>query len=136
MLPALLLLAAFGWLVWKGYIGAAALRHLGLLAGVGLAGFLFGKGQVAAGGAVAVVVAAFAFRARLRRRARALDRGEMEARRLLGVGLRATREDILAAHRRRIAAIHPDRNGGGGGDLASRVNAARDLLLSRCPPAP
>ena len=36
---------------------------------------------------------------------------------------------IRAAHRRLLAAVHPDR--GGSADLTRRVNAARDLLLQR-----
>ena len=60
---------------------------------------------------------------------------EIEARQLLGVGLNATREDILAAHRRRIAEVHPDKNSGAGQALAAQVNAARDYLLANLPPA-
>lgn len=48
---------------------------------------------------------------------------------LLGVPDRADAETIRAAHRRLIAAVHPDR--GGSAELTRQVNAARDLLLSR-----
>jgi hypothetical protein len=51
------------------------------------------------------------------------------ARRTLGVAADADADAIRAAHRRLIADLHPDR--GGSADDARRVNAARDLLLSR-----
>ncbi|MEG3124354.1 J domain-containing protein [Sphingomonas sp. GB1N7] len=54
---------------------------------------------------------------------------EAEARSLLGVGEAADAEAIRSAHRRLMSAVHPDR--GGSADLASRLNAARDLLLKR-----
>ncbi len=57
---------------------------------------------------------------------RDLDRDR--ARSLLGVGPQATRDDILAAHRRLVARVHPD--AGGTEALAAELNAARDLLLS------
>jgi DnaJ family protein C protein 19 len=51
-----------------------------------------------------------------------------EARRLLGLGEGATVEEVREAHRRLIAKVHPD--AGGSAELATRVNAARDALLS------
>ena len=51
-----------------------------------------------------------------------------EARALLGVGESASIGDIREAHRRLIARVHPDT--GGSAELAPRVNAARDALLS------
>ncbi|WP_375271974.1 DnaJ domain-containing protein [Sphingomonas sp.] len=51
------------------------------------------------------------------------------ARHLLGVSADADAEAIRAAHRRLMAQAHPDR--GGSTEEARRVNAARDLLLSR-----
>jgi len=51
-----------------------------------------------------------------------------EARAVLGVAEDADADAIRAAHRRLIAAVHPD--GGGSADLARRVNAARDTLLA------
>lgn len=51
-----------------------------------------------------------------------------EARKLLGVGEDADQASIRNAHRRLIAKVHPDV--GGSADLARRVNAARDILLS------
>ena len=59
-----------------------------------------------------------------------------EARALLGVGESASLGDIREAHRRLIARVHPDT--GGSAELATRVNAARDALVSdlnRRPPS-
>ena len=50
------------------------------------------------------------------------------ARALLGVGRDASRNDILSAHKRMLAVVHPDR--GGSADLVHEANAARDLLLA------
>jgi hypothetical protein len=54
------------------------------------------------------------------------------ARAVLGVTAGASRQDILAAHRRRITAIHPDR--GGSSEQVHEANAARDLLLAELVP--
>ena len=51
-----------------------------------------------------------------------------EARAVLGVGAGADADAIRAAHRRVLAAVHPDR--GGSTEAAGRANAARDLLLN------
>lgn len=51
-----------------------------------------------------------------------------EARRLLDLPADADRAAIQTAHRRLIARVHPD--AGGSAELARRVNAARDTLLS------
>ncbi|KHK92339.1 J domain-containing protein [Novosphingobium malaysiense] len=53
------------------------------------------------------------------------------AREVLGLPDGASRRDILEAHRRRIAAVHPDR--GGSSDQVHEANAARDLLLAELP---
>ena len=60
-------------------------------------------------------------------RAQAVSR----ARNLLGVSAAASREEILGAHRRRVASVHPDR--GGSNTAVHEANAARDLLLSELP---
>jgi len=52
---------------------------------------------------------------------------------LLGVADDASREDILAAHRKLLFEVHPDR--GGNAALVHEANAARDLLLARLGPA-
>ena len=49
------------------------------------------------------------------------------ARKLLGVRHEAERTEILEAHRRLIAMVHPDR--GGTNAQVHEANAARDLLL-------
>ncbi len=53
------------------------------------------------------------------------------ARRLLGIEANASRNDIIAAHKRLIAMVHPDR--GGSSDQVHEANAARDLLLDELP---
>lgn len=55
--------------------------------------------------------------------------GDDEARRILGVGPEATREDIQAAYAKLMRVAHPDQGGTTG--LAAQVNAARDRLLGR-----
>jgi DnaJ homolog subfamily C member 19 len=52
-----------------------------------------------------------------------------EARAVLGVDAAADADAIRAAHRRLVAAVHPDR--GGSADLTRRINAARDALIKR-----
>ena len=64
-------------------------------------------------------------------KATARDRKLGDARQLLGVGLRATREDVQSAHRRLLASVHPDR--GGSSAQVHEANAARDLLLAHLP---
>ena len=51
------------------------------------------------------------------------------ARALLGVRRDASRLEILEAHKRYLAVVHPDR--GGTNDQVHEANAARDLLLGR-----
>ena len=66
----------------------------------------------------------------LRRQPKAPPRPDAlaEARALLGVDDSADSETIRAAHRRLVARVHPDQ--GGTEELARKVNAARDLLIS------
>ena len=53
------------------------------------------------------------------------------ARKLLGVRADAPRGEIIEAHRRLIAIVHPDR--GGTNDQVHEANAARDILLDELP---
>lgn len=53
------------------------------------------------------------------------------ARKLLGIRAEASREDILEAHKRLLALVHPDR--GGTNEQVHEANAARDLLLDEIP---
>ena len=55
------------------------------------------------------------------------------ARKLLGVSAAASRDEILAAHKRLVAMVHPDRGGSNG--QVHEANAARDLLLDELPHA-
>jgi hypothetical protein len=50
-----------------------------------------------------------------------------EALDILGLDAAATRDDIIAAHRRLMQKMHPDR--GGSDYLAGKINRARDVLL-------
>ena len=54
------------------------------------------------------------------------------ARALLGVSREADRNDIITAHKRLVAMVHPDR--GGTADQVHEANAARDLLLAELLP--
>lgn len=58
----------------------------------------------------------------------------LRARRLLGVGSNASHGEIVEAHRRLIAMVHPDRGGTNG--QVHEANDARDLLLSELPYEP
>jgi preprotein translocase subunit Sec63 len=52
-----------------------------------------------------------------------------EASKVLGVSDSAGADEVIAAHKKLIAKVHPD--SGGSAELASRVNQARDVLLAR-----
>jgi hypothetical protein len=53
------------------------------------------------------------------------------ARKLLGLGADAHRPEIIEAHKRLVAMVHPDR--GGTNEQVHEANAARDLLLHELP---
>ena len=53
------------------------------------------------------------------------------ARKLLGVRVGADRVEIIEAHRRLLAMVHPDR--GGTNEQVHEAQAARDLLLDELP---
>lgn len=59
----------------------------------------------------------------------ALARACARARALLGVNRNAAPADIIDAHRRLVARIHPDR--GGLAEQVHEADAARDLLLAQ-----
>lgn len=54
-----------------------------------------------------------------------------KARKLLAVQDSANHKDIMEAHKRLIAMVHPDR--GGTNEQVHEANAARDLLLDELP---
>lgn len=54
-----------------------------------------------------------------------------EARKILGVKRFSTRADIVSAHKKVIATVHPDR--GGSNAQVHAANDARDLLLDALP---
>ena len=54
------------------------------------------------------------------------------ARKVLGVKRFSSREDIVSAHKKVIAKVHPDR--GGSSNAVHEANDARDLLLAELPP--
>jgi len=56
------------------------------------------------------------------------------ARKLLGTRDGASRNEILEAHKRLVAMVHPDR--GGTNAQVHEANAARDLLLDELPELP
>lgn len=66
---------------------------------------------------------------RVSARDRARDQAVGRARQLLALPPAATRSDIVAAHRRLVATVHPDR--GGSSAQIHEADAARDLLLEQ-----
>jgi DnaJ family protein C protein 19 len=52
-----------------------------------------------------------------------------QARSLLGLARSPTREQVIEAHRRLVAQVHPDK--GGSAELVYEANAARDILLEQ-----
>ncbi len=78
--------------------------------------------------ALALFIGWSLWKSALKRRVAAIAMDELEARRVLELGLEAGPDEIIAAHRRLISRVHPDR--GGSAELARRVNMARDVLLA------
>lgn len=125
-----LLLPLFGLaLVWAWWSGR--LKHVTLDDAISAAVFLLGLRFLTTGkpmlGAVLMgggLLYAGYRRGRFTKPAMPLE----DARRLLGVSADADLAEIRAAHRRLIARVHPD--AGGSAELASRINAARDALIS------
>jgi hypothetical protein len=54
------------------------------------------------------------------------EMSEPQALEILGLNNDATKEDVIQAHRRMMQRVHPDR--GGSTYLATKINAAKDLL--------
>ncbi len=61
----------------------------------------------------------------------AREQAIINARETLGVSRFANRTEIIAAHKRLVAMVHPDR--GGTNAQVHEANAARDLLLDELP---
>ncbi|MBL4783745.1 MAG: hypothetical protein JKX92_16040 [Porticoccaceae bacterium] len=54
---------------------------------------------------------------------------EKEALDILGLQMKASKEDIISAHKRLIQKVHPDK--GGSKHLATQLNSAKDFLLKK-----
>ncbi|WP_336968145.1 J domain-containing protein [Sphingobium aromaticiconvertens] len=131
-LLALLLLALAGWLIWTGRLQKMTAKD-GLALGIALVGAVMAAKGKPLIGALPIIGSALFFalqnsKGKARREAVGRPPGDVgEARALLGLPADADAQAIRAAHRRLIATVHPDR--GGTQALASKINAARDLLL-------
>lgn len=131
-LIAVLLIALAGWLFWTGRLQRMTGKD-GIMLGLAIVGAVTAaKGKPLVGALPMIVSLGYAvLRMRAlparRRVAAPVPADIAEARSLLGVGADADAEAIRGAHRRLIAAVHPDK--GGTEALAAKINAARDLLL-------
>ncbi len=59
------------------------------------------------------------------------DQAVFRARKLLAVEANADHDAIIAAHKKLLALVHPDK--GGSNEQVHEANAARDLLLDELP---
>ena len=57
------------------------------------------------------------------------SQSEAQARVLLGVDRAASSEEIVAAHRRKLREVHPDK--GGSSEAVHAIDRARDVLLEQ-----
>ena len=125
LLVGLAILAATGRLHWIAAIGAAILpflrRAVSLIRYLPIFRGLFGAyqqyGRQSGGGTGG-----------------AGSQGSMsleEAREILGLGPDPSRDEIIAAHRRLMQKVHPDR--GGSNYLAQQLNEAKRILLKAAP---
>jgi DnaJ homolog subfamily C member 19 len=124
---AILLAGIVAVLAISGRLKADGWRWISGALGALLAGELLARGQIVPAALVAAGTAWWVWRDRLRAKVARMPMDEMEARSVLGVAPADDRAAIIAAHRRLISTVHPDK--GGSAELARRVNAARDRLL-------
>lgn len=138
---ALILLAIAGWMLWTGRLQRMTAKD-GVMLGIAVLGAVMtAKGRPVIGALpllASIGYAAWRMKGNASGSAKAAGNGTrphqgatdeavVEAYALLGLGRDADADAIRAAHRRLIAAVHPDR--GGTEALAAKINAARDLLL-------
>jgi DnaJ-domain-containing protein 1 len=122
----LLLLAGAGVWAWKtGRLGGGQPADLVAILMALIAFRMLGQGRVVL---PLLALAGTVYWFWLARRNEAPAMPAEEARRLLEVPGDADSTAIRAAHRRLITRVHPD--AGGSAELARKVNAARDTLLS------
>jgi hypothetical protein len=129
--------AALAFYVWISRRPALKRREWRLLTGaaavVAFTGAAFAGVRGAWGPAIVLLVVGLWFAASTRRAEPAPPASSGmspdEARRILGVGPEATRQEIQAAYARLMRMAHPDKGGTAG--LAAQLNAARDRLLGR-----
>ena len=122
------------WLMWTGRMRRPGARQIAALILSLAGGAIAARGRPIIGGGMAAAGLAWlsigpkpARQQRPDARQEQPDETTRAALDLLGLPATATREDIIAAHRRLIARNHPDT--GGTEALARSINAARDHLL-------